>query len=215
LITWVGGILATVISGVLVYRLTPPPNNTVVQVEGRVIDIATNSLIKDARVTLRAGPYSQSQMTDTEGRYGFDVPLPETTEGNLVIEATGYHRYSVNRTLKKLSETEDNKLLHELVLPSIIQEQEAGLTGTWSRSGQGFSATWNNGAVANLEVRSFTPASIRIVRTDTSDSGSAGLTAVYTGQISDAGNTVVNGSVTWTWPGHPGFPATGTWTASW
>ncbi len=116
-IKWVAGILATVISSVLIYYLTrpvPPPPASI-QIEGRVIDLAEKSLIEGAHVTLRAGKYSGLQLTDSLGRYGFDVPLPETTEATFVIEAAGYPRYSVNGTLKKLSEVEDSQLLHDVI----------------------------------------------------------------------------------------------------
>jgi hypothetical protein len=100
-------------------------------------------------------------------------------------------------------------------LPPTIHEQEGPFVGVWSWTGQGYSATWNNGAAAILTVQSFTSASVIIERTDLRRSVSAGLTATYTGQISDAGNSIVNGRVTWTWPGHRGYPATGKWTATW
>jgi pimeloyl-ACP methyl ester carboxylesterase len=102
-------------------------------------------------------------------------------------------------------------------LPSVIQEQENPIPfyGTWTLDGADYNAVWNNGALAILTVQSFAPASVIINRTDTPGSVSYGMTAVYTGQISSAGNSVVNGSVTWTWPGHDGYPATGSWSASW
>jgi hypothetical protein len=121
-IKWAAGILATVISSVLIYYLTTPkppvPAEASTQIEGRVIDLATRSLVEGARVTLRAGKYSGSQSTDSLGRYGFDVPLPQTTEATFIIEAAGYPAYSVNGTLKKLSAVEDNQLLHE-ALPGV------------------------------------------------------------------------------------------------
>jgi hypothetical protein len=100
-------------------------------------------------------------------------------------------------------------------IPSVISEQEGPYSGTWTWNGSSYDATWSNGAVAILQVKSFTTQSVVIDRTDTPQSTSAGLTAIYTGQISKQGNSIINGSVTWTWPGVPGYPATGTWTASW
>jgi hypothetical protein len=100
-------------------------------------------------------------------------------------------------------------------IPSTLDETEGPFSGVWTWNGSGYNATWNNGAIAILTVSSFTSASVVINRTDTSASVSAGLTAVYTGKISSGGNSIVNGSVTWTWAGVPGYPATGTWTASW
>jgi pimeloyl-ACP methyl ester carboxylesterase len=102
-------------------------------------------------------------------------------------------------------------------LPSVIQEEENPIPfyGTWTLDGQVYNAVWNNGALATLTVQSFTPASVIIDRTDIPGSVSYGMTAVYTGQISSAGNSILNGSVTWTWPGHYGYPATGSWSAYW
>lgn len=102
-------------------------------------------------------------------------------------------------------------------LPSVIQEEENPVPfyGTWTLDGQVYNAVWNNGALATLTVQSFTPASVIINRTDIPGSVSYGMTAVYTGQISSAGNSILNGSVTWTWPGHYGYPATGSWSAYW
>jgi len=100
-------------------------------------------------------------------------------------------------------------------IPGTIKEVEGSFSGTWTWNGQSYNAIWSDGAIAVLTVGSFTATSVVINRTDTSASVSAGMTAVYTGQISSQGNSIVNGEVTWTWPGHYGYPATGTWTASW
>lgn len=100
-------------------------------------------------------------------------------------------------------------------LPNVINESEGPFSGKWSLNGGSYSASWNNRAAADLTVGSFTSTSVIFQRTDTSSSVSSGMTAVYTGKISPAGNSVVNGSVTWTWPGHGGYPVTGSWSASW
>ncbi len=165
-IKWVAGILATVISSVLIYYLTIPkpprlPESSI-QIEGRVIDLATKSLIEGAHVTLRAGKYSGSQSTDSVGRYGFDVPLPETTEATFEIVAVGYPRYSVNGTLKKLSEVDDNQLLHEAVggaspttgsaapaSPSPTPPQGTSATGGLAGGGKGALIGAAIGAVVN------------------------------------------------------------------
>jgi hypothetical protein len=116
-VAWVAGIAATVISSVAIYYVLPhgTQSSGSIQIEGRVIDLVQRSLIQGARVTLRAGPYSGSQTTDSLGRYGFEVPLPETTEATLAIEAAGYPAYSVNETLQRLSQVEDDQLLHVAV----------------------------------------------------------------------------------------------------
>jgi len=104
-------------------------------------------------------------------------------------------------------------------VPAVITETESGTVGTWTWNGTAYDAVWNNGAIAVITVVSFTDASVVFDRTDTAASSSAGLTAVYTGTVTPAGGgtggSVVDGSVTWTWPGVAGFPGTGTWSASW
>ena len=102
-------------------------------------------------------------------------------------------------------------------LPRDFLEWE-GHPGAWTWDTDHFDGYWSENAgpaTATLTVQSFTPQSVIINRTDTAGSVSYGLTAVYTGQISSSGNGIVNGSVTWTWPGHSGYPSTGTWTANW
>ncbi len=103
--------------------------------------------------------------------------------------------------------------LCSLGLPFEIKEIEGPFSGTWILNEGQYEAEWDNGAAAELTVQTFTPQSVVLHRTDTSDSTSAGMTAVYTGQLSADGYSIVNGSVTWTWPGVDGYPATGTWIA--
>ncbi len=100
-------------------------------------------------------------------------------------------------------------------LPGVIHETEGRWSGTWTLNNGQYTAQWNNGAKAVLTAASFTSQSVILNRTDTLDSGSRGLTAVYTGQIASTGDRIINGHVTWTWPGVPGYPASGTWNASW
>lgn len=107
----------------------------------------------------------------------------------------------------------------ETSVPATIHEQEGPFSGTWTWNGNSYSGVWDNGAVAVLTVQTFTMTLLMINRTDTAGSSSAGLTAVYSGTISSpadggTGGRIVNGSVTWTWPGHFS-PTAGTWTASW
>jgi hypothetical protein len=114
LLKWAGGILATVISSVLIYHFTheTPPPPAPISIEGRVIDISSSTLISDANVTLRAGNFRGSQHTDKFGRYCFEVDgLAGTTEATFGIEAPGYRAYGVNATLARLSNAEDNELL--------------------------------------------------------------------------------------------------------
>ncbi len=78
-------------------------------------------------------------------------------------------------------------------VPSVIHECEGSLCSDWTWSNGQFVARWPNRAIATLTVESFTASSVRIIRTDTSNSSTAGLTAVYTAQISAQGNRIVNG----------------------
>jgi pimeloyl-ACP methyl ester carboxylesterase len=97
--------------------------------------------------------------------------------------------------------------------PSVM-EVCAVFCGRWTWDNGQYYGLWTNGAVAIMTVKSFTTTSILIDRTDTPQSVSYGLTAVYTGKILSDGNSAT-GSVTWTWPGVAGYPATDTWTATW
>lgn len=112
---WIGGILATVISSVLIYYLTQgqkPLPAPPIEIEGRVVDISTNALIPGALVRLNADKFTGSQHTDTEGRYCFVVEsLAPTTAATFEIEASGYPRFSINETLQYLSNLEDSHLM--------------------------------------------------------------------------------------------------------
>jgi hypothetical protein len=113
---WIGGILATVISSVLIYYLTQGPKPlpaAPIEIEGRVVDVSTNALISGALVRLNADKFTGSQHTDTEGRYCFVVEsLAPTTAATFEIEASGYPHYSINETLQYLSNLEDSHLMH-------------------------------------------------------------------------------------------------------
>jgi len=114
IIQWVAGILATVISSVLIYQITRPPDPPTlpISIEGRVIDVSSSTLISDANVTLRASKFRGTQRTDKFGRYCFEVDgLLGTTVATFEIEAPGYKAYGVNATLARLSDAEDNELL--------------------------------------------------------------------------------------------------------
>jgi len=98
---------------------------------------------------------------------------------------------------------------------AVIYECENSICGTWTWDNGQYNGYWVNGSIGILTVQSFTAQSVILKRTDTSKSASSGLTAVYTGQISGQSKNVVTGSVTYTWPGHSGYPATVTWTGNW
>ena len=98
---------------------------------------------------------------------------------------------------------------------SVVYECENNICGTWTWDNGNYDGHWANGSIATLTVQSFSVQSVTLTRTDTSKSASSGLTAVYTGQVSSQGNSIVNGSVTYTWPGHGGFPKTVAWSGNW
>ncbi len=97
----------------------------------------------------------------------------------------------------------------------VIYECENSFCGAWTWDNGHYVGRWDNGAIATLTVQSFTAQSVILNRTDTSLSVSSGLTAIYMGKISGQGNSIVDGSVTYTWPGHGSFPQTLTWGGIW
>lgn len=100
-------------------------------------------------------------------------------------------------------------------MPDTIKQSEGRFAGTWTWNGREYIARWNNLAIAKMKIKgTFSPGStISVDRADTPNSSTAGLTAVYTGQISAQGDSIVNGKVTWTF--RNGGKNTGTWSASW
>jgi len=97
-------------------------------------------------------------------------------------------------------------------IPSSLRECEtytSEICGTWTLEGDHFNAEWDNGAIAVLKVQSWDTKNVIITRYD-SEGASAGLSARYEGQIS--GNTIEDGTVTWTWKGSTW---SGTWKANW
>jgi hypothetical protein len=102
LLTWVGGILASIIAGVVIYYATrtptppPPPPPTQVGIDGFVLDVASQKPIADAIVTADLGNNLGSQHTDSEGRYAFSVDstTPAAQSINLDVLAGGYVHYT-------------------------------------------------------------------------------------------------------------------------
>lgn len=103
---WIGGIVASVLTAVLIYHLTrpapSPPTIAPTEVDGFVADSATHQLLHNAAVTVTLGPYSIRQLTDTLGRYSivFESPSANANMGSFQIEATGYQPYSNTAALK-------------------------------------------------------------------------------------------------------------------
>jgi hypothetical protein len=99
-LSWVGGIAATVIAGVLVYRFTtpppPPPPEPEIAFEGMVIDGERNVPVKSALVSFQVDGASEADayhdLTDEHGSYGIKLSgLNKTTSVVLRVHANGYH----------------------------------------------------------------------------------------------------------------------------
>ena len=107
LLTWAGGIAATVIAAVLVYHFTtpptpaPPPPSTQVGLNGFVEDDVTQKPVVDAIVTAYLGTKLASQPTDSEGRYAFimDSTTPPAQSISVDVLAGGYEHYTATVTL--------------------------------------------------------------------------------------------------------------------
>lgn len=88
--------------------------------------------------------------------------------------------------------------MSSLCLLSKINEVEAAAQyrGVWIWKGDHYEGSWSNTpATAVLTVKSFTSDSVVLYRTDTAQSGTAGLTAVYMGHISPQGNSIEDGQL--------------------
>ncbi|MGA8938224.1 MAG: hypothetical protein WB439_03585 [Acidobacteriaceae bacterium] len=101
-LSWVGGIAATVIAGVLIYHFTaakptpPPTPATQIGLNGFVEDSVTQKPIVDAIVTANLGAKLASQPTDSEGRYAFimDSTTPPAQSINVDVLSGGYEHYA-------------------------------------------------------------------------------------------------------------------------
>lgn len=99
------------------------------------------------------------------------------------------------------------------LIPASIAEYE-GVSGTFTQIAPNqYSATWTNGAIATITVQEWDNDYVVLARVDTTGS-SAGLSATYVGQLGGGSGGTVTGNVTWIWPGHMGYPATGPWSAT-
>jgi hypothetical protein len=103
-LTWAGGIAATVIASVAIYYFTrppAPPATTQVGINGFVEDNITQKPVPNAIVTANLGPKLASQTTDSEGRYAFimDSTLPPAQSINVDVLAGGYAHYSATVNL--------------------------------------------------------------------------------------------------------------------
>jgi hypothetical protein len=110
-LTWAGGIAATVIAGVLLFYFTgqksqqQPPQQPAqfvqvgppqVGLDGFVLDVVSQKPIADAIVTADVGSALGSQHTDAQGRYAFfmDSTTPPAQSINIDVLAGGYVHYT-------------------------------------------------------------------------------------------------------------------------
>lgn len=106
---WIAGILATIISGVVIYYVTNPPKPVAVEVAGSVVDGSTKTVISDATVRLTVRGRPESQRTDSNGQYYFSIEGSNSTDSaTLLVEATGYNPFSKNGSLLSLNEQSPN-----------------------------------------------------------------------------------------------------------
>jgi hypothetical protein len=103
-LTWAGGIAATVIASVAIYYFTrpaPPPPTTQVGINGFVEDDVTQKPVANALVTANLGAKLASQPTDSEGRYAFimDSTVPPAQSINVDVLAGGYQHYTATISL--------------------------------------------------------------------------------------------------------------------
>jgi uncharacterized membrane protein YeaQ/YmgE (transglycosylase-associated protein family) len=96
LLTWVGGIVGTVIAGVLVYHFTIPQPPVQVGLNGFVENVVTQQPVVGALVTADLGSQLASQPTDYQGRYAFimNTTKPPAQTINVDVLIRGYQRYT-------------------------------------------------------------------------------------------------------------------------
>jgi hypothetical protein len=93
--------------------------------------------------------------------------------------------------------------------PATLRECETDgqeTCGTWTAAGDHFDARWDDGTTAVVRVVRFDADTVVLAREDTG--ATAGLTATYTGHVTDLGFEA--GTVTWT---RSGRSWSGTWSA--
>jgi len=93
----------------------------------------------------------------------------------------------------------------------VCEGQNPQICGTWTFSGSQGTGRWDNGAVADLIVQQFDSNWVIIRRSDGPEGATPGLTAIYRGKLS---HDRIEGTVTWTWPGHWKKQVDGTWSSS-
>ena len=125
LLSWAGGIVATVIASVAIYYVTrPAPAAPVTQVglDGFVADNVSQKPIPNAMVTANLGSTLATQTTDSEGRYSFimntTTPAPSSQSVNVDVLAGGYQHYTATVPLTS------NETFAELPIQAITSPAE-------------------------------------------------------------------------------------------
>jgi hypothetical protein len=93
---------------------------------------------------------------------------------------------------------------------SACSQPGAHLDIVWTLNGtEGTATSPDNQSGSRITIEKFDSDSIVVRRVD--DSGpTSGMTSIYTGAVH---GTNIIGTVNWTWPGHPNYPATGSFSA--
>lgn len=132
-VSWIGGIVATVIAGVLVYYwTTPTPPPPEIAFEGMVIDAERDVAVQNALVSFDVSGASPSDayhdLTDEHGSYGIKLSdLSKSTVVTLHVHANGYRDES--RQFASLSD--DNRYDPLLTpLPGARPVAHVGVTPT-------------------------------------------------------------------------------------
>lgn len=127
-LSWAGGIIATVIAGVAIFYFTrPPAPATVTQVglNGFVADNVSQKPIANAMVTANLGPTLATQTTDSEGRYSFimntTTPPPPNQSVNVNVLVSGYEHYTATVPL-----TSDDTFAELPIQPILNQATQPG-----------------------------------------------------------------------------------------
>ena len=94
---------------------------------------------------------------------------------------------------------------------ALLECEGESICGSWNLNGQNGEAYWANRASAQLTVERFDAGGVVIHRTDRAGTLSAGLTAIYQGRLN---GEFLEGTATWSWPGHVPASQTGPWLAA-
>ena len=127
-VKWIGGILAAVITGLVLFVGQQYLTNhkwpwtkgqttqttkaaKIIPVDGRVVDSTRTKLIDNALVRMQVSSNHEEQQTDSEGRYAFsfDGFDPEFS-ASMSIDAPGYKQLRLNLPLSKLRQMKEQRL---------------------------------------------------------------------------------------------------------